>query len=500
MTTIQADSDWDDDQEVPAEPVRAFFSDEMLPGPADVFQAAKENGLDFLKIRANLGLDFYDCIKLVNLIRQRHSDGVAAKTVSEEVTTCTVWRQSDKWLRPTGTTEDAMLFRLGEVVDSDMDSSVAEAECKTDCCSALQKENSMLRQKVTDVQGALRHMTEVFQKVTGIAEDSALPLVTDPDEASYFQSYSSRDIHEEMLKDKVRTESYRDFMYNNKDLFKDKVVLDIGCGTGILSMFAARAGARRVVGIDMADIVDKAKEIVKRNELDSVITIIKGCVESVTLPSDIDKVDIIVSEWMGYFLLYESMLPTVLYARDKWLRSGGVVLPDKASMFVLGVEDPESFEKTGPGFWKDVYGFDMTPLVHRADTEEGVDEQVDPKKIISDVVCIKRLDMQNITVGELNFSTPFTLQPTRDGSIDAMVVYFDIGFEAGCENQVHFSTGPEATLTHWKQTVFYLRTPLKVRKSEEIIGAIQATRDRSNPRFYDVVFSFESSEEEFKLR
>jgi 2-polyprenyl-3-methyl-5-hydroxy-6-metoxy-1,4-benzoquinol methylase len=56
-------------------------------------------------------------------------------------------------------------------------------------------------------------------------------------------------IHEEMLKDSVRTGSYRNAIVNNKHLFKDKVVLDVGCGTGILSMFAARAGAKHVVGV-----------------------------------------------------------------------------------------------------------------------------------------------------------------------------------------------------------------------------------------------------------
>lgn len=56
-------------------------------------------------------------------------------------------------------------------------------------------------------------------------------------------------IHEEMLKDSVRTGSYRNAIVNNPHLFKDKLVLDVGCGTGILSMFAAKAGAKHVVGV-----------------------------------------------------------------------------------------------------------------------------------------------------------------------------------------------------------------------------------------------------------
>ena len=66
----------------------------------------------------------------------------------------------------------------------------------------------------------------------------------------YFNSYSSYYIHEEMLKDKVRTGAYQKAILENSELFKDKIVLDIGSGTGILSFFAAQAGAKHVYGIE----------------------------------------------------------------------------------------------------------------------------------------------------------------------------------------------------------------------------------------------------------
>lgn len=83
----------------------------------------------------------------------------------------------------------------------------------------------------------------------------------------YFNSYSSHHIHEEMLKDSHRTNTYREAIEGNKNQFKDKIVLDIGCGTGILSIFAARAGAKHVYAIDAAEIALFAKEIVRDNNL-----------------------------------------------------------------------------------------------------------------------------------------------------------------------------------------------------------------------------------------
>merc|ERR1719157_195879 len=95
----------------------------------------------------------------------------------------------------------------------------------------------------------------------------------------YFDSYAHFGIHEEMLKDEVRTLTYRNSIWHNKHLFKGKVVLDVGCGTGILSMFAAKAGAKMVIGVDMSGIVESAKKIVEANGLSDKIEIIRGKVE-----------------------------------------------------------------------------------------------------------------------------------------------------------------------------------------------------------------------------
>ena len=107
--------------------------------------------------------------------------------------------------------------------------------------------------------------------------------------------------------------------------------------------FAVKAGAKHVIGVDMSTIIDKAKEIVEVNGMSDKITLLQGKMEEVVLP--FDKVDIIISEWMGYFLLYESMLDTVLYARDKYLVKDGLIFPDKATIFMAGIEDGDYKEE-----------------------------------------------------------------------------------------------------------------------------------------------------------
>jgi len=128
-------------------------------------------------------------------------------------------------------------------------------------------------------------------------------------------------------------------------------VLDIGCGTGILSLFAARAGASHVYAVEKANIVYHAKEIIKENKMEDRITVLQGKVEQIELP--VEKVDIIISEWMGYMLLYESMLDCVIFARDKWLKKDGLMFPDKACLKVAAIED-EEYKEHKFNFWNDV--------------------------------------------------------------------------------------------------------------------------------------------------
>lgn len=131
------------------------------------------------------------------------------------------------------------------------------------------------------------------------------------------------------------------------------------------------------------------------------ITLVKGKLEDTELP--IKQFDIIISEWMGYFLLYESMLDTVLLARDKYLAPGGLMFPDNATLYLAAIEDKDyKEEKINCKFlvlwsmrvlnvskvWDNVYGFNYSCIKDIAIREPLVDT-VELKSVVTDPCLIK---------------------------------------------------------------------------------------------------------------
>jgi len=236
--------------------------------------------------------------------------------------------------------------------------------------------------------------------------------------------------------------------------------------------------------VECAAIYQQALKIVKANGFEKVITLIKGKIEEVELP--VDKVDIIISEWMGYFLLYESMLDTVLVARDKWLKPGGLIFPDRASMWISAIEDQE-YRDEKINFWDDVYGFNMSCIKEMALLEPLVDV-CKPDQLVSDSAKILEIDLYKVTKEELDFESKFNLTITRNDFIHALVVYFNVEFSK-CHTQIRFSTGPRSAYTHWKQTVFYLQDPIVANRAEIFSGTIKVKRNAKNPRDLDIILT-----------
>jgi len=319
----------------------------------------------------------------------------------------------------------------------------------------------------------------------GDASTSAASAASMTSRDYYADSYAHFGIHEEMLKDKVRTLSYRNAIMRNPHLFKDKTVLDVGCGTGILSMFAAKAGAAHVVGIDMSNIIDQAVKIIEANGFKDTITLVKGKLEDTELP--IQQFDIIISEWMGYFLLYESMLDTVLEARDRYLKPGGLIFPDHATMYIAAIEDQE-YKEEKINFWDNVYGFDYSCIKDIALREPLVDT-VELKTLVTDPCRLKVIDLRTAKKEDLAFTTDFELHVTRNDYVHAFLAWFDVSFEC-LHIPISFSTGPHSNYTHWKQTVFYTPETLTVSQNEKIVGKLECAPNARNNRDLDITISY----------
>lgn len=156
---------------------------------------------------------------------------------------------------------------------------------------------------------------------------------------------------------------------------------------------------------------------------------------------------------MGYFLLYESMLDSVLYARDKWLAEGGLMMPDKARMYVSVIDD-EAYYKKKLNYWNSVYGVSMKCMKKWVLSEPIIDP-INHQDILCKEALLLELDLQTVTTKDLDFSADFTLNMEMEGGMYGLVSWFDCDFSHGSKN-ITLSTSPYKKQTHWKQTIFYV--------------------------------------------
>ncbi|KAI0671181.1 S-adenosyl-L-methionine-dependent methyltransferase [Trametes maxima] len=531
-------------------PCRSLFEDKTLESVQEAL-AYDQNTHNFnLKdVTSRLTLDLYQRIRLINWIRKEHPSpkDVLALTGSEDLF------RSDEYLKPAIEDDPLLQIAPDDSSDSEDEGVLESSEAPKDFASASRRITALQQRLEQAKQDLVYYRQFVSERLNlaGLADElknldpsssthAAVPLRDD--DSHYFQSYAENDIHSVMIQDKVRTATYAKFIMSNPEVFRDAIVMDVGCGTGILSLFAARAGAKRVFAIDASDIAEKAAQIVKDNELDNVITVIRGKVEDIKLPEGYDHVDIIVSEWMGYALLYESMLDSVLVARDRFLRPEGVMAPSQSQMKFALCEAGELF-KERIGFWSDVYGFDLSAMSKDVYNEAVVDV-VGSETLLSEPAVVKDLFLGNIALKQLDFTSPFTLVSTteRRTKIYAFVLYFDIFFThtgepipedtdvyvvregdpilaevwplGGRPHQARrmstgdplkgkgrpkitsFSTGPASVPTHWKQTIFFLREPITAAEGTVVEGVFKCRKSEDNSRELDVEIHYRVREPE----
>jgi protein arginine N-methyltransferase 3 len=437
------------------------------------------------------GADELTVIKLVNYLRAEAQKGTSPEGLAIPDLAGSV---SDKYLQPT-IEDDALLFELGDLMP-DSDTKVVDYD---EFEAKLQ-----------------RDIPEDFSKIK---------ITSDRDE-DYFESYKGNSIHREMIEDRVRTEGYRDFIEKNADVFAGKTVLDVGCGTGILSLFCARAGAKKVFAVDNSGIAVRAKEIIAKNGYGDRIEVIQGRIEDFNTQRLIgkEKVDIIISEWMGYGLLFEGMLDSVLRARDMYLKPEGILVPSHCNIRLAPIADAEWVaQSTGENFWKDVYGFDFAPMIPGGllNTHEiGVFDV--PEKALCGSASSHLLEMKTVSVQDLSFKVPLRMTLDRDvQSLEAVAIWFDTLFIHSSSTQdvksvdsiewgkngipgLGFSTGPTNTPTHWHQAVLLLDPEVaqqqKFTKGTVLEGTLQYAKEKGDDRGITVTVEWEGGKDGEKVK
>ncbi|CAH2089462.1 unnamed protein product [Euphydryas editha] len=319
-------------------------------------------------------------------------------------------------------------------------------------------------------------------------------MTMDVSTIEYFSSYEDLEIHRLMLEDFPRTDAYRKAILENKSYFKDKIVMDVGCGTGILSIFCAQAGAKKVYAVEASKLAKLAEEVIKENNFEEIIEVLYSKVEDVILPGDI-KVDAIISEWMGFYLLHEGMLDSVLIARDKFLKPGGEIFPESAVIYVAPCSVPELYNK-----WNDFHGVSLSIFAkHLRSSKSSKPEimQIQKEDLLGPEVAMAWINLREDTVQDLDsYTIEHVVGASRSGEYHGVCVWFECNFpKLNSNNRVILKTGPESPATHWKQTIILLPEEQLVDEQEPIAFQLDMNRDQVYPRRYNLQLSLLDPEE-----
>lgn len=434
MADDDNDAAWDSAEELETERADSscLFCGEVRASPELVYEhCAHDHAFSIKAMAERFRMNCFGYIKMVNYVRLHKASPDSLMAADPR---CPPW-VDEQYLVPVMADDLLLTYDVEEPW-----SPAAEPR----------DEVSELRERLCQAELAIEHMRKAAQSWLEPSE----PVVGRDDEP-YFESYGHHGIHLEMLSDRPRMDAYRRAIELNADTcIRGRTVLDVGCGTGILSMLCARAGARIVLGVDRSDIVYQAMDIVRENGLSEKVSLVRGTAEEMDLP---DRVDVLVSEWMGYFLLFEGMLESVLKARDRLLRPGGLMLPSRCQIFLAALNDSELHQRM-VGFWDNVEGFRMSCMRREVLAEAHIVTATAANVCSTRPALLLNLDLTTCCMEDSDFRTDFELELVPGTQqVTALVGYFDCTFELPVP--VVLSTAIDAEPTHWKQTLFLLEEP-----------------------------------------
>ncbi|CAD7940796.1 unnamed protein product [Amoebophrya sp. A120] len=172
----------------------------------------------------------------------------------------------------------------------------------------------------------------------------------------YFRNYELAETHKIMVTDKYRTDQYLKAL--QRAGVKGKIVVDFGCGSGVLSILAARLGADHTYCVERSRVRVQAKQVIAKNGFADRITVVASVNEI-----EPKSADVLVSEWMGHGLLTDVVIGDFFDARDRVLKEDtGVLIPSKGRIYAQPVSDPAWWRDNVAWGTDNDYGIDFSPL------------------------------------------------------------------------------------------------------------------------------------------
>ncbi|CAK9238579.1 unnamed protein product [Sphagnum jensenii] len=338
----------------------------------------------------------------------------------------------------------------------------------SDFYSAIQeKKSKSLVKETADANGNKETTTTVSKFEEKIEQSSA---------KMYFHYYGQLLHQQNMMQDYVRTGTYYAAVIENQADFQGRVVVDVGAGSGILSLFAAQAGAKHVYAVEASDMAYYARKLIAGNQpYGQRITVIHGKVEEVELP---EKADILISEPMGTLLVNERMLESYIIARDRFLVPKGKMFPSIGRIHMAPFSDEYLYSEIASKalFWhqQSYYGVNLKPVHDSAFQgyfSQPVVDAFDPRLLIAAPV-IHTIDFTTAKEEDLfEIDVPLEFQSVVAARVHGLACWFDVLFD-GSMAQRWLSTAPGAPTTHWYQLRCVLSQPLYVLAGQPITGRL----------------------------